>query len=354
VKTIETYNFKGKKVLIRVDFNVPLDGSFSILDDSRILAALPTIKQVLKKGGVPVLMSHLGRPKNGYNESFSLKHLRVHLSNLVAAEVLFANDCIGTEALEIIRNSSEGQVVLLENLRFHDGEKKGDESFAKALSELGDVYINDAFGTAHRAHASTTVVVKYFGEDKMFGFLINKEIVSLEKMLNETKRPFTAIMGGAKISGKIEILNRLMDKVNNLIIGGGMTYTFIKAIGGNIGSSLVEKEKLNLAAEIIKNAADKGVKLFLPNDSIIAQEISNDAPVKISAINDIPNYWMGLDIGPKTIELFRDVILNSKTILWNGPMGVYETKTFEAGTKEIAIAVAEATQSGAYSLVGGG
>ncbi len=354
MKYIETYNFKGKKALIRVDFNVPLDDSFSIIDDTRIVAALPTIKFVMENGGIPVLMSHLGRPKNGYSHEFSLTHLCQHLSKLTGSEVLFAKDCIGHEAESVVQASSKGQVVLLENLRFHDEEKKGDDFFSKSLSNLGDVYINDAFGTAHRAHASTTIVAKYFGDEKMFGFLINQEILSLNKVLNEGQKPFTAILGGAKITGKIEIINELLTKVSNLIIGGGMAYTFIKAMGGNIGASLVEEEKLDLALEIMKKASDIGVEIHLPVDSINAQEVSNIAPIKYSAINEIPANWMGLDIGPKTIELFRNVILNSKTIMWNGPMGVFEISSFQKGTKEIAQVVSEATKNGAYSLVGGG
>ena len=354
MKSIETYKFKGKRALIRVDFNVPLDDSFSIVDDSRILAALPTIKCVLEGGGVPILMSHLGRPKNGYTEQFSLRHLCQHLSELIGAEVLFANDCIGPEAESVVQAASECQVVLLENLRFHGGEKKGDDFFSKSLSKLGDVYINDAFGTAHRAHASTAIIANYFADEKMFGFLMNQEMLSLNTVLNESKKPFTAILGGAKITGKIEIINQLLNRVTNLIIGGGMAYTFIKATGGNIGASLIEEDRLELALKIMKNASDKGVQIYLPIDSINAQEISNDAPLKYTAINEIPTNWKGLDIGFKTIELFRNVILNSKTIMWNGPMGVFETTAFQEGTKEIAQAVSEATQNGAYSLVGGG
>jgi len=354
MKAIETYNFKGKKALIRVDFNVPLDESSAIIDDSRMVAALTTIKQVIKRGGIPILMSHLGRPKHGYSNNFSLKHLCKHLSKLLETKVLFAVDCIGQKAKTIIQSASNGQVVLLENLRFHDEEKNGDLSFSKSLSELGDVYINDAFGTAHRAHSSTTIVAQFFGEEKMFGYLINQEIKSLSRVLYQTERPFTAIMGGAKISGKIEIINHLMEKVDNLIIGGAMTFTFIKAMGGNVGTSLVEEDKLDLATEIINKASDMGVSLILPVDSINAQEISDGASTNISPITNIPQNWMGLDIGPKTVELFREIILNSKTILWNGPMGVFETKTFELGTKELVLAIAEATLNGTFTLVGGG
>ena len=354
MKAIESADFQGAKVLVRVDFNVPLDESLNIIDDSRIRAALPTIKRIIEGGGLPILMSHLGRPKNGYEERFSLINLVDHIHELTGAPVKFANDCIGTEAMEACTKASPGDVVLLENLRFHPGEKKGDKAFARSLAELGDVYVNDAFGTAHRAHASTTVIAQFFPEKKMFGYLMVRELESLAKVLKEPKRPVAAILGGAKISGKIDTIRQLINLVDLIVIGGGMSYTFIKAMGGNIGASLVDPEKIETAKEFINAAKERGVSLHLPVDSLISQEVSNNSPVRTVDIHQIPDGWIGLDIGPDSIKHFKEVIAGAKTILWNGPMGVFELKNFENGSREIAQAIADATTKGAYSLVGGG
>jgi phosphoglycerate kinase len=355
MKTIERFNFNGKKAIIRVDFNVPLNERHEITDDNRIKASLPTIRKILSDGGSVILMSHLGRPKGGYEEKYSLKHVVAHLSKLLAREVIFAEDCIGEIALEKSSSLKEGDILLLENLRFYKEEEKGDRDFAGKLAKLADVYVNDAFGTAHRAHASTTIVAEFFSdENKMFGYLIAGELQSMDKVLFETQKPFTAIMGGAKVSDKILIIENLLNRVNNLIIGGGMTYTFIKAKGGKIGSSLVEEDKLDLALEIIKKAESKGVRLLLPLDHVVADKFSNEAISKISSIDHTDDGWMGLDIGPESVKLFSETIENSKTILWNGPMGVFEMSNFEKGTKSIAQAIANATSKGAFSLVGGG
>lgn len=353
MKDINTYPFEGKRAIVRVDFNVPLNDDFSIRDTSRIDAAIPTIRKLLDEKAAVILMSHLGRPK-GAEERFSLKHLIPYLSKVLGLEVLFAKDCVGEETTEMAKNLKSGQVLLLENLRFHPEEKKGDENFARQLANLADVYINDAFGTAHRAHASTAVIAKFFPEDKMFGYIMLGEIESLEKVLHNAHKPFTAILGGAKISGKIEVINNLLDKVDNLIIGGGMTFTFIKAMGGAIGDSLVEDDLQEMALEAIRKAKDLGVQLYLPVDAVIADKFAEDAQTKIVNINDIPGGWMGLDIGEESVRKFSEVISNSQTILWNGPMGVFEMEPFAQGTKAIADAVAAATQKGAYSLVGGG
>ena len=354
MKTIDTYNFKNKKALIRVDFNVPLNDNFEITDATRINAAIPTIKKVLSERGSVILMSHLGRPKDGHENKFSLKHLLKYLSEKLSVDVKFANDCIGENAVESASNLKAGEVLLLENLRFYKEEKKGDKEFAKKLAILGDVYINDAFGTAHRAHASTAVIAKFFPDDKLFGFIMENEVKNLNKVLSEPQKPFTAILGGAKVSGKIEIINQLLTKVDNIIIGGGMMFTFIKALGGNIGSSLIEEDLLDVAKKAIEKAKELGVNFYLPTDVVAADEFNNDAQ-KISCDSfDIPEGWMGLDIGPETSEQFAEVINNSKTILWNGPMGVFEMPNFEEGTKYIAEDIAEATQKGAYSLIGGG
>jgi phosphoglycerate kinase len=353
MQTIENYNFEGKKALIRVDFNVPLDENFNITDDTRIRAALPTIKKVLDANGSVILMSHLGRPK-GVTDKYSLKHIVAHLSKLTGKEVKFADDCVGYSAQNLSDNLKAGEILLLENLRFYEEEKKGKEDFAKRLAELGDCWINDAFGTAHRAHASTAVIAKFFPNDKMFGYVINGELESVDKLLKNSEKPVTAIMGGAKVSSKIDIIENLMSKVDNLIIGGGMTFTFIKAMGGNIGSSLVENDKLDAARDILKKAEEKGVKLILSTDAIIADAFSNDANTKECNVNEIPEGWMGLDSGHESTEIFCKVIENSKTILWNGPVGVFEMKAFEQGTKSIAEAIVKATEKGAFSLIGGG
>ncbi|TZF81780.1 phosphoglycerate kinase [Pedobacter sp. BS3] len=354
MKTIDDLNFSGKKALIRVDFNVPLDENYNITDDNRIQGALPTIKKILKDGGSVILMSHLGRPKDGPTEKYSLKHLVKHLSDVLQTDVQFADDCIGEQAKEKAAALKPGQVLLLENLRFYKEEEKGDEAFAEKLSKLGDVYVNDAFGTAHRAHASTAVIAKFFPGAKYFGYLMAAELNNAEKVLNNAERPFSAIMGGAKVSDKILLIERLLEKVDNLLIGGGMAYTFAKAQGGSIGNSLVEADKLDLALNLIQKAKDKGVNLVLPQDSVIADKFAADADTAIANNDAIKDGWMGLDIGPDAIKKYKDVIAGSKTILWNGPMGVFEMEKFEAGTKAVAEAVVEATKNGAFSLIGGG
>jgi phosphoglycerate kinase len=354
MNTIDQFNFEGKKALIRVDFNVPLDENYNITDDNRIQGALPTINKILKDGGSVILMSHLGRPKDGPTEKYSLKHIVSHLSQALKVQVQFADDCIGSQAVEKAAALKPGEVLLLENLRFYKEEEKGDEAFAEKLSKLGDVYVNDAFGTAHRAHASTAVIAKFFPGAKYFGYLMAGELNNAEKILNHAEKPFTAIMGGAKVSDKILLIEKLLEKVDNLLIGGGMAYTFAKAQGGNIGKSLVEEDKLDLALQLIEKAKAKGVNLVLPIDSTIADNFSNHASTDTANNDDIKDGWMGLDIGPLAINQFKDVISSSKTILWNGPMGVFEMEKFEAGTKSVALAVVEATKKGAFSLIGGG
>jgi phosphoglycerate kinase len=354
MKTIDTYNFEGKRAIVRVDFNVPLNDQFEITDDTRIRAALPTINKILQSGGSVILMSHLGRPKGEYEEKFSLKHVVPRLSDLLNLPVKFAPDCIGDDTFQLATNLKPGEVLLLENLRFHPEETQGDEGFAKELSRLATIYVNDAFGTAHRAHASTTIVAKFFKEDKLFGYLIGNELSNMDRVLHEPVKPFTAIMGGAKVSDKILIIEQLLNKVNNLIIGGGMTYTFIKALGGKIGASLVEEDKLDLALEIIDKAKSRGVSLYLPVDNIIADAFDNNARRDYLKADEVPDGWMGLDIGDETIKTYEKVISQSKTILWNGPMGVFEMENFQKGTKRIAEAIANATQMGAFSLIGGG
>ena len=354
MQTIDTYDFKGKKALIRVDFNVPLDDQFVITDDTRIRAALPTIRKVVAAGGSPVIMSHFGRPKAGPEDKYSMRHLVGHLSHLLGVEVKLAPDCVGEEVKALCHSLKPGEVMLLENLRFHKGEEKGDVEFARQLAENGDCWVNDAFGTAHRAHASTAVMAQFFPHDKMFGYLIESELESLDKVLRSPQRPLTAIMGGAKVSDKILIIENLLDRVDNLIIGGGMTYTFICAQGGKVGKSICETDKLELANQLLEKAKAKGVKVYLPVDAVNADAFDANANTQITPIDSTPDGWMGLDIGPKTIAKFREVILESKTILWNGPMGVFEMDKFAAGTSEIAKAIAEATQRGAFSLVGGG
>lgn len=354
MKTVDQIKFLGKKALIRVDFNVPLDKDYKITDDNRMTAALPTIKKILNDGGAVILMSHLGRPKGGPEEKYSLKHLIPHLSDLLGQRVEFADDCIGKEAVDKAKALAPGQVLLLENLRFYKEEENGDKEFAKKLAALGDIYVNDAFGTAHRAHASTAVIAQFFPDAKCFGYLMAAELNNAEKVLNNAERPFTAIMGGAKVSDKIELIEQLMGKVDNLIIGGGMAYTFAKAQGGKIGKSLVEEDKLDMANDILKKAKDRGINLMLPTDSIIADNFSNDANTETAQNDNIKEGWMGLDIGPDSIKVFSKVVENSKTILWNGPMGVFEMEKFEQGTKAIADAVVKATENGAFSLIGGG
>lgn len=354
MKTIDNFNFKNRKAIVRVDFNVPLNEQFEITDPTRINAAIQTIKKILKDGGSVILMSHLGRPKEGPEEKFSLKHLLPYLEQQLNLKVHFAGDCIGESAKELSKGLNPNEVLLLENLRFYKEETKGDAEFAKKLSELGDVYVNDAFGTAHRAHASTAIIAQYFPENKLFGYIMGNELENINKVLVEPKRPLTAILGGAKISGKIEIINNLIDKVDNLIIGGGMMFTFIKALDGNIGNSLIEEDLLETAFAAIEKAKSKNVNLYLPTDAILADQFFNEANINQSNSYDIDEGWMGLDIGEKTIKKFEDVIKKSSTILWNGPMGVFEMSNFETGTKKIAYAVAEATKAGAFSLVGGG
>jgi phosphoglycerate kinase len=354
MKTIDDLNFKGKKALVRVDFNVPLNEDLKITDDTRISAALPTLKKILSDGGSVILMSHLGRPKNGPEEKFSLKHIVEHLSEKLGVSVKFISDCIGSEVSSAAEQLSDGEVLLLENLRFYSEEKAGDKTFAEKLSQLADIYVNDAFGTAHRAHASTAVIAEFVGENKCFGYVMANEITNLEKVVNEGERPITAIMGGAKVSSKITIINKLMDKVDKIIIGGGMSYTFAKAMGGNVGASLVENDKLDLALSLIGEAKEKGVELLIPLDSLNADSFSNDANTLVSDIDKVQEGWMGLDISEKTKSLYREAILGSKTILWNGPMGVFEMDAFAEGTKFVANAIADATASGSFSLVGGG
>jgi phosphoglycerate kinase len=354
MEKLTAVSFKGKRVLIRIDFNVPLDDNFKITDNSKILGAIPTIKMVIAGGGKVILISHLGRPKNGPENCFSLKHLVNHLSKVLEVDVAFANKCIGETAETAINNLEEGSVLLLENLRFHSEEKLGDTAFAKQLANLADIYINDAFGTVHRAHASTAVIAQFFPESKYFGLLLEKEISNLEVILENPQKPFTAIIGGAKITGKIDVIMALLDKVDNLIIGGGMAYTFAKAVGGNIGNSLVEEEKIYLAKQLIELAKSKGVNLYLPSDSVNANKFDNNAETNTSEITNIPNGFMGLDIGQESIAKFSEIIEHSKTIIWNGPMGVFEMPNFEKGTREIANAICKVTEKGAYSLVGGG
>lgn len=353
--SIDTFDFAQQNALIRVDFNVPLNDKFEITDDTRMRAALPTINKVLDGNGAVVLMSHLGRPKNGPEDKFSLRHLVPHLSELLGRPVKFADDSIGVETKSTALSLKEGEVLLLENTRFHESETKGGRDYAELLAQLGDVYINDAFGSAHRAHASTTIVADFFDKDhKMFGYLMEAEVKNAEKALHNAEKPFTAILGGAKVSDKILVIENLIPKVNSILIGGGMAYTFFKAQGGNIGNSLVEEDKLELAKELLAKCEAAGVKLYLPEDSIIADAFDANANTQTADSGNIPEGWMGLDIGPKAVETYSQVIANSKTILWNGPMGVFEMEAFQNGTKQVALAVAEATDKGAFSLVGGG
>jgi len=351
---LDDVNFQGRKALVRVDFNVPLNADLEITDDARIRAALPTIKKILNDGGSVIAMSHLGRPKDGPENKFSLAHIVDTLATLSEAKVHFSSDCIGPEAEQKAGEIAPGEILLLENLRFHPEEKAGDEAFAQKLASLGDYYVNDAFGTAHRAHASTAVIAKFFPGNKSFGYLMGKELDNAEKVLSDPGRPFTAIVGGAKVSDKLLILEKLMNIADNILIGGGMSYTFIKAKHGNIGNSLCEDERLDLTIKLMEMAEEKGVKLMLPEDSVIANDFSNSAETGTCKSNDIPEGWMGLDIGPDATEDYRKVIAESKTVLWNGPMGVFEMSNFANGTRETALAVAEATDNGAFSLIGGG
>lgn len=354
MKTVDSFDFSNKKALVRVDFNVPLNDRLEITDDTRIKATIPTIKKILNDGGSCILMSHLGRPKDGPVEKYSLKHLVAPLSLILGVQVKFADDCIGQQAVDLAADLKPGEVLLLENLRFYKEEEKGDVAFAEKLSKLGDVWVNDAFGTAHRAHASTAVIGQFF-KDKICGKVMQAEIENAQHILESAEKPFTAIMGGAKISDKILIIERLLDTVDNLIIGGGMTYTFTKALGGNIGKSLLEADKQDLALEILKKAKEKGVNIIMPLDNVCAETFSNDANRQTVDTGHIPDGWEGLDIGPKSIELFIETIKNSKTILWNGPMGVFEFPNFATGTNAIAEAVVAATEeNNAFSLIGGG
>ncbi|MCB0372606.1 MAG: phosphoglycerate kinase [Muricauda sp.] len=354
MKTIDDFNFDGKKALIRVDFNVPLDADFNVTDTSRIEAAKPTILKVLEDGGSAVLMSHLGRPKGKVNPDMSLSHICETVSEIIGVQVKFAEDCVGKAADDAVAELEDGEVLLLENLRFHDEEEAGDEAFAKELSKHGDIYVNDAFGTAHRAHASTTIVAKFFPGNKCFGYLLAKEIKAIDKVMATGEKPVTAILGGAKVSSKITIIENILDKVDNLIVGGGMTYTFIKAQGGKVGDSICEDDKMELALNILKQAKAKNVQVYLPVDVLAADAFDNNANTQFVDVDKIPDGWQGLDAGPKTLEIFKQVILASKTILWNGPVGVFEMESFANGTIAIGNYIDEATQGGAFSLVGGG
>ncbi len=353
--SIHSYDFAGKRALVRVDFNVPLDKeTLEVTDDTRIRAAVPTIQHILDQGGSVVLMSHLGRPTEGYENRFSLEHIVGQISKVIGVPVKFGGDCIGAAAFEMSANLKPGEVMMLENVRFYKQETTGTESFAEQLAKHGDVYVNDAFGTAHRAHASTTIVAKFFPHDKLFGYLIESEIESVDKVLNSTEKPVTAIVGGAKVSSKIVIIERLLERVDNLIVGGGMAYTFVKAMGGKVGNSLVEDDFVSVAQTILEKAKAKGVHLLIPTDTIIADAFSNDANTQEVPIGEIPDGWMGLDVGSETIAACEHIIHDSKVILWNGPMGVFEMESFQAGTVAIANAIVEATSRGAFSLIGGG
>lgn len=354
MKTIKDSNFIGKKVLIRVDFNVPQDENLNVTDNTRIVAAKPTIDKILADGGAVILMTHLGRPKGQVNDKFSIKHIASEIEKVFGKPVKIASDCIGDEVEKIASNLNEGEILVLENLRFYSEEEKGDKVFAEKLSKLGDAYVNDAFGTAHRKHASTAVIANFFPENKYFGLLMAKELEAIDKVLYNSERPVTAILGGSKVSSKITVIENILPKVDNLIIGGGMAFTFIKAQGGQIGNSIVEDDKLQLALEILQKADQQGVKVYLPVDTIIADAFSNDANTKEVNINEIPDGWQGLDVGHQSANIFNDVILSSKTILWNGPVGVFELPNFANGTKKLGDSIAEATKLGAFSLVGGG
>ncbi|WP_053990697.1 phosphoglycerate kinase [Mangrovimonas sp. TPBH4] len=353
MKTINDFNFKDKKALIRVDFNVPLNEQFEVTDDTRIVSAKPTIIKILEDGGSCVLMSHLGRPK-GVDDTFSLRHIVDKVSEIIGVEVKFVANCVGAEAEAAAKALQPGEVLLLENLRFHSEETAGDVAFAEGLSKLGDIYVNDAFGTAHRAHASTTIVAQFFSEHKCFGYLLAEEIESIEKVMKTGEKPVLAVLGGAKVSSKITIIENILDKVDHLIIGGGMTFTFIKAQGGSIGESICEDDKLDMALEILKNAKAKNVQVHIPVDVVAADSFSNDAATQIVDVTKIPDGWQGLDAGPKSLANFHDVVMQCKTILWNGPLGVFEMENFSKGTIALGNSIAEATKNGAFSLVGGG
>lgn len=355
MKTVDSINFAGKRAVIRVDFNVPLNDVFEVTDSTRIRAAIPTLKKILKDGGSIVLMSHLGRPKEGPTNKYSLKHIVAEVSKQLGTEVKFADDCIGEQAFFQSSALKAGEILLLENLRFYKEEEKGNEEFAQKLSKHGNIYVNDAFGTAHRAHASTAVMAKFFdAASKCFGYVMAGEVASINKVLNQSEKPFTAIIGGAKVSDKILIIEQLMNKANNILIGGGMAFTFVKAMGGQIGKSLCEDDRLDIAKELLEKAKAKGVNIYIPTDAIIADNFANDANKQEVAINQIPDGWMGLDVGQETAKQFGEVIKNSKTILWNGPMGVFEMSSFENGTKQAAYDIVEATKNSAFSLIGGG
>ena len=353
MKTLNDFNFEDKKALIRVDFNVPLNDAFEVTDATRIQAAKPTIIKVLEDGGSCVLMSHLGRPK-GVEEKFSLKHIAEEVTKVLGVQVKFAEDCVGEKAEEAVANLESGEVLLLENLRFHEEEKKGDVAFAEQLSKLGDIYVNDAFGTAHRAHASTAVIAQFFEGNKCFGSLLAKEIESIDKVLNNSEKPVLAVLGGAKVSSKITVIENILDKVDHLIIGGGMTFTFIKAQGGSVGDSICEDDKMDLALDILKQAKEKNVQIHLPVDVLAADAFSNDAKTQVLDVTQIPDGWQGLDAGPKSAEIFDEVVNQCKTILWNGPLGVFEMETFSKGTIALGNSIDKATQNGTFSLVGGG
>lgn len=354
MKTIEQFDFSGKKALVRVDFNVPQDENLKVTDNTRITAVKPTIEKILSDGGSVILMTHLGRPKGEKNDKYSLKHILPEIEKILGKSVKFAEDCIGEEAVKIASELKSGEILLLENLRFYNEEEKGDKAFAEKLAKLGDAYVNDAFGTAHRAHASTAVIAEFFPQTKFFGLLMAKELEAIDKVLHSGEKPITAILGGSKVSTKITIIENILPVVDNLIIGGGMAFTFIKAQGGNVGNSLVEDDKLDLALEILEKAKNQNVKVYIPVDVIAAKEFNNDAERKEVAANEIPDGWMGLDVGSESQKINNDVIMNSKTILWNGPLGVFEMSNFAEGTKALGDSIAEATKAGAFSLVGGG
>ena len=354
MKTIKQFDFSGKKALVRVDFNVPQDENLKVTDNTRITAVKPTIEKILSDGGSVILMTHLGRPKGEKNDKYSLKHILPEIEKILGKSVKFAEDCIGEEAVKLASELKSGEILLLENLRFYNEEEKGDKAFAEKLAKLGDAYVNDAFGTAHRAHASTAVIAEFFPQTKFFGLLMAKELEAIDKVLHSGEKPITAILGGSKVSTKITIIENILQVVDNLIIGGGMAFTFIKAQGGNVGNSLVEDDKLDLALEILEKAKNQNVKVYIPVDVIAAKEFNNDAERKEVAANEIPDGWMGLDVGSESQKINNDVIMSSKTILWNGPLGVFEMSNFAEGTKALGDSIAEATKAGAFSLVGGG
>lgn len=354
MKTIKDFDFKNKKALVRVDFNVPQDENLNVTDNTRITAVKPTVDKILADGGSVILMTHLGRPKGEVNDKYSLKHVLSEVSKVLGQEVKFVEESVGEKAEQAAADLKAGEILLLENLRFHNEEEKGDEAFAEKLSKLGDAYVNDAFGTAHRAHASTAVIAEFFPSTKFFGLLMEKELIAIDKVLKSGEKPVTAILGGSKVSTKITIIENILPAIDNLIIGGGMSFTFIKALGGKIGQSIVEDDKLNLAIEILAKAKEHNVEVYLPTDVVIADDFNNEAERKVADIREIPEDWQGLDAGPRSREIFNDVLLNSRTILWNGPIGVFEMSNFAAGTIALGESIAEATKLGAFSLVGGG